>query len=167
MPTTQERENICTLSNAVIRGADSNLPEEAIAELYVVMVSGLEAYGSDCLELAELYDHPTSRREGAGLILKANFQPEQGGIVSEDLPEGCSVLHKTFGVGNVTLNRTIRTDSPANSCWGCGEDIRIIWVDFYGEARQMPVDETYLTIFLDPLRLDLRPNVKGPNEARR
>lgn len=166
--TIQERQNICTLANAVLRGADATLPEQEIAERYATMRSGLEAYGCDCIELSKLYDHPGLWQEGAGLILMSNFQPEQGGVITKDLPEGCSVLHREHGVGNVTINKTIRTDSPANSCWGHGEDIRIIWVDFYGEVRQMLVNETYLTIFFNPLRLDLRPNVqKSISEDRR
>ena len=143
----QEKENLCTLANAVLRGSEEGLCEPLLAERYSVMRSGVLAYGSDCLGICDLYDRDEFRVTGAALILLLNYGPTYRGIIRADLPEGCSVIHKTYGAGVVTINKTIKSNSSAHSCWGHGDDIRAIWIDFDGNVVPMKPAEEYLTIF--------------------
>lgn len=144
--SAQEKENLCTLANAVLRGAEEGLLEEMMAERYSALRGGCQAYGSDCLGICDLYDRDEFRVTGAALILLLNYGPTYRGPIPTDLPEGSSVVHRKYGTGVVTINKTIKSNSSAHSCWGNGDDIRAIWIDFDGSVMPMKPAEEYLTI---------------------
>jgi hypothetical protein len=144
--SAQEKENLCTLACAVIRGCKEGLPEEVVAERYSLMYSAVLAYGSDLINICQMYDRAENREDGAGLVLMLNYGPQTNGTIPQDLPEGSSVIHETFGVGEVLVNKIVRTNSPANSMWGHGEDFRMIAVEFFDGTHWMKPDENYLSI---------------------
>jgi len=144
--SVQERENLCTLANAVIRGSKEGLPEEVIAERYSLMYSAVLAYGSDLVNICQMYDRAEYREDGAGLILMLNYGPTYSGTIPEDLPEGRSVIHETFGVGEVHVNKVVKSSSPGTSCLGKSADFRMIAIEFFDGVHWMKPDEQYLAI---------------------
>jgi hypothetical protein len=145
--TAEQKLKLATLAHSVIHGIlEESLPEEIIAERYSRMYAAALAFGSDLVNICQMYDRAENREDGAGLVLMLNYGPQTNGTIPEDLPEGSSVIHATFGVGEVHVNKTVRTNSPANSMWGHGDDFRMIAIEFFDGVHWMNPDEEYLYV---------------------